>query len=172
MIIPIFPFLPVEIASLIPFTKLSSSKEERACFVNDVKLKFHGFLDALPPSVQKSVPICESETQNNTKIQVNIMLNYGARQEIIAAVNAIQSKHLPITEETINDHLLTRDIPGPDILIRTSGEYRISNFLLWQISYTELFFLDVFWPDFDRSHFIDVLQKFCKRERRYGGLKL
>ena len=160
-----------EIAFLMKLIKTITIKELPELKKNGVKLKFYGFLDALSPSVQKSVRFCESETQDNTKIQVNIMLNYGARQEIIAAVNAIQSKHLPITEETINDHLLTRDIPDPDILIRTSGEYRISNFLLWQISYTELFFLDVFWPDFDRSHFIDVLQKFCKRERRYGGLK-
>jgi undecaprenyl diphosphate synthase len=162
-----------EVSFLMKLIKTVLLKELSSLKKNGVRIKFYGFFDVLPKDVQKSITKFESETQENTVIQVNIMLNYGSRQEITEAFKSISAKNLPltdITEETISNHLLTHDIPDPDILIRTSGEYRISNFLLWQLSYTELFFLDTLWPDFNRTHLIEVLQQFSQRDRRYGGV--
>ena len=100
-------------------------------------------------------------------------MNYGSRNEILIALRKIINKHVKkkilINEETISSNLYTKNIPDPDLLIRTSGEKRISNFLLWQLAYTELVFLDVLWPDFKKKHFVDALKQYSKRVRRYGS---
>ena len=100
-------------------------------------------------------------------------MNYGSRNEILIALRKIINKYVKkkilINEETISSNLYTKNIPDPDLLIRTSGEKRISNFLLWQLAYTELVFLDVLWPDFKKKHFVDALKQYSKRVRRYGS---
>ena len=100
-------------------------------------------------------------------------MNYGSRNEILIALQKIINKYVKkkilINEETISSNLYTKNIPDPDLLIRTSGEKRISNFLLWQLAYTELVFLDVLWPDFKKKHFVDALKQYSKRVRRYGS---
>ena len=114
---------------------------------------------------------------NNNGLIVNLAFNYGSRLEILDAVKEIvhlvQKKQLPlesIDEDTIRDHLYTRDLPDPDLLIRTSGEKRISNFLLWQLSYAEFYFSEKFWPDFDNEEFHKAIEDYTGRERRYGNI--
>ncbi len=160
-----------EISFLMNLISTVAKKELHNLTKNNIRLKFYGFINQLNKTTQKNIEKCEKDTLNNSSLQVNIMLNYGSKQEIIECIKKIVEQKLPITEETINKNLLTYDIPDPDILVRTSGEYRISNFLLWQISYSELFFSNTLWPDFNRNNFIEILQEFNKRNRRYGGLK-
>ena len=100
------------------------------------------------------------------------MLNYGSRQEIIDAIKKVpDSEKESLTEEGFSEYLYTRDCPDPDILIRSSGEYRISNYMLWQLAYTEFFFLDCFWPDFGMDELCTVIGQYQRRDRRYGGVK-
>ena len=106
------------------------------------------------------------------KMQLNLMINYGARDELIQAVQSLVEKSktdaIEINETTISNALFTQGIPDPDIMIRTSGEYRLSNFMLWQLAYTELFFLPILWPDFEEAHVGQVLQEYQSRNRRFG----
>ena len=118
------------------------------------------------------------QTQNNTGLILNIVLNYGSRNEILSACKKlykdVQSDIISIDgidESTFQNYLYTRDLPDPDLLIRPSGELRISNFLLWQIAYTELWFTEVYWPDFKSDDLLKAILDFQKRDRRYGGLK-
>ena len=159
-----------EVTFLISLISKLILKELPSLKKNKIYVKFYGFIDQLPKKTQDNIKKCELETKENKELQVNIMINYGSRQEIIECFKKINKQQLPITEKTISQNLLTYDIPDPDILVRTSGEYRLSNFLLWQLSYSELFFTDTMWPDFNRKNFIEILQKFSNRERRYGGL--
>ena len=129
----------------------------------------------LSPSIQEKMLHLEKESAENTDLTLCIALSYGSRQEILAATQKIAQKVASgkmdvsqITQEAFSNELYTRDIPDPDILIRTSGEQRISNYLLWQLAYTELFFTDTLWPDFDKNELCDIIQNFNKRERRYG----
>ena len=113
-----------------------------------------------------------SLTKNNKNITLNMCFNYGGRQDIINAVNTWLNKRKPgekISEKKIEKHLLTAGLPEIDLMIRTSGEYRISNFLIWQLAYSEMIFLDVLWPDFKPVHLQKAVYEYQKRERRYGG---
>ena len=116
----------------------------------------------------------ETSTKACTGLTLNLMINYGSRDEIITAVNTIKNcKELsdtPITEDKFKSYLYTHDIPDPEILIRTSGEKRISNFLLWQISYSELYFTKTLWPDFSHKDLLEILKDYQSRNRRFGGL--
>lgn len=143
----------------------------------NIKLNILGDKKTLPTDVKEAIEIAENSTSKNTGMILIIALNYGSRWEIINATKLIaekvKNKDLKvdeITEELFAQHLLTRDIPDPDLMIRTSGEYRISNFLLWQISYSELYITDVHWPDFDEEQFIKSLQCYSSRERRFGKI--
>ena len=142
-----------------------------------VRLRLIGDRKSLPPEVVKAYEEAEKKTSENTKLNFNIALNYGSRQEILDAFKAlgekINSGELDIEDISIkdlSDNLYTKDIPDPDFLIRTSGEHRISNFLLWQISYSELYFTKVLWPDFKRKNFIKAIDEYQKRNRRFGKL--
>jgi undecaprenyl diphosphate synthase len=143
----------------------------------DVRISFVGDLSALSPSLQSIMQRSMAETRNNQGLKFTIAVNYGSRAEITHACRQIaeQIKTGTLNPEDINEsqieqHLLTKDTPNPDLLIRTSGEMRLSNFLLWQLAYTELYFTDIFWPDFDRAAFHHALLTYQRRDRRFGSV--
>ena len=147
---------------------------------NNIRMRFLGRPDDLPLAVQKDTRDAIGATASNTGMVLSIALNYGGRAEIVDAMNAILAERrrhnghhdsAPITEKQLARHLYTADLPDPDLLIRTSGEMRVSNFLLWQIAYAEIFVTDVLWPDFNRARLFEALLEFQKRERRYGGIE-
>ena len=144
---------------------------------NEIRMRFLGRIDELPAAVQKDVREATEKTARNKGMVLCVALNYGGRAEIVDAMNAILSENnghgaaSRITEERIARHLYTEGLPDPDLLIRTSGELRVSNFLLWQIAYAEIFVTDTLWPDFNRARLLEALVEFQKRERRYGGIQ-
>jgi undecaprenyl diphosphate synthase len=145
---------------------------------NNIRLQAIGRLESLPLNVQDELQAVINETARNTGMQLNLAINYSGRAEIVDAVNSIldaariAGNQFPVTvdEEMISSHLYTSRLPDPDLLIRTSGEMRISNFLLWQIAYAELYVTETLWPDFNRSELIKAVLEYQKRERRFGGL--
>ena len=144
---------------------------------NNIRLMAIGNIKALPIDVQNELNEAINDTKDNTGLAVVIALSYSSRWEISDAIKHIinDSKSGKITEEDINDELIssyltTRDIPDPELLIRTSGEYRISNFLLWQIAYSELYFTDKYWPDFRKEELFEAIINYQKRERRFGKI--
>jgi len=143
---------------------------------NDIRMRFLGRTDELPKGVQDDIRDATERTSGNKGMVLCIAMNYGGRAEIIDAMNAIiaeQNGHAgrePITEENLARHMYTNGLPDPDLLIRTSGEMRVSNFLLWQIAYAEIFVTETLWPDFNRARLFEALVEFQKRERRYGGI--
>ena len=112
----------------------------------------------------------EKLTSNNKKLQINLALNYGSKSEIIYALNLIKKNKIKINEKNISNHLYTKNIPDPDILIRTGDRYRLSNFLLWQLAYSEIFFEKKLWPDFDENDYNNILNKFKKTKRNFGRI--
>jgi di-trans,poly-cis-decaprenylcistransferase len=140
----------------------------------DCKLNFLGDLSALPKATRKAIEKGVEKTKNNKSLFVNIAINYGGRDEIVHAVKDIIDAGYAksdIDEKLISDYLYTKDIPDPDLLIRPGGEIRISNFLIYQIAYAELYFSDVLWPDFNEEEFDRALLAYSKRNRRYGDIK-
>ncbi len=143
---------------------------------NEIRMRFLGRLDELPAAVQKDAREAMEKTAGNKGMVLCVALNYGGRAEIVDAMNAILSERNghaapnKITEEQLSRHLYTDGLPDPDLLIRTSGEMRVSNFLLWQIAYAEIFVTETLWPDFNRARLLEALLEFQKRERRYGGI--
>jgi undecaprenyl diphosphate synthase len=144
---------------------------------HEIRMRFLGRVEELPLGVQKDVREAIDKTAGNKGMVLCIALNYGGRAEIVDAVNAIVAERygagapLRITEEELSRHLYTEGLPDPDLLIRTSGEMRVSNFLLWQIAYSEIFVTETLWPDFNRARLLEALVEFQKRERRYGGIR-
>ena len=143
---------------------------------NGVRLKVIGQLTRLAPDIINLIEHAEGVTRNNSRITLTIALSYGGRAEIVTAVRAIAAQAAcgalateDVDEDCIARHLFTADIPDPDLLIRTSGEQRISNFLLWQCAYSELVFTKTFWPDFSKGDLEQAIDEFCDRERRYGA---
>ncbi len=155
---------------------ISSLKNELQTLVdNNIKLNTIGNLDLLPKSAQKELLDVIEKTKNNTRMILTLALSYGSREEILNAVKIISDKVKNniisidrIDESIINEHLYTQNLPDVDLLIRTSGEHRISNFLLWQIAYSELYFTDVLWPDFQENDLYEAIISYQKRERRFG----
>jgi undecaprenyl diphosphate synthase len=152
-------------------------QELREMMQEDVRITFVGNLPALPPSLQAEIERSMAETQHNKGIQFTVATNYGGRQEILQACRAIatqvqQGQLQPdeIDEAVFERHLYTAGVCDPDLLIRTSGEMRISNFLLWQLAYSELYVTDTLWPDFDRTEFHRALSAYQQRHRRFGKL--
>lgn len=145
---------------------------------NNVRCRVIGRREELSDDIVESINNLEEKTKNNTGLNFTIAINYGGRDEIVRAVQKIaqdvkEGMIAPeaIDEAMINANLDTKDIPDPDLLIRTSGEQRLSNYLPWQLAYTEFYFTDVFWPDFNREELIKACEKYNKRDRRYGGVK-
>jgi undecaprenyl diphosphate synthase len=147
---------------------------------NGIRFTSMGRLDGLPAQVRQDLENCIDATRLNTGLRLNLALNYSGRSELVDAVNAIvedarlegRLRDLYIDEESIAARLYTAGLPDPDLLIRTSGEKRISNFLLWQIAYAELYVTDTLWPDFRRTDMLDAILDYQKRDRRFGGLSL
>ncbi|MGA8368312.1 MAG: isoprenyl transferase, partial [Candidatus Acidiferrales bacterium] len=144
---------------------------------NNIRLQIIGRASQLPEDVQKDLAEGVRLTAGNTGMKLVVALNYGARAELVDAFNAMLEAarangagDFRADEETISEHLYTAGLPDPDLLIRTSGEMRVSNFLLWQIAYAEIFVTDTLWPDFSRARLLEALLDYQKRERRYGGL--
>lgn len=145
---------------------------------NNMKVRILGRKDRLDEDILKSISELESATANNTGLVFQVALNYGARDEMIRAMKAmyedIESKGMSskgITEEMFSSYLDTAGTPDPDLIIRTSGEKRISNFLLWQCAYSEFDFPEVLWPDFNKNRLIEAVERYNKRDRRFGGVK-
>lgn len=137
----------------------------------NVQIRFLGNIAGLSEELQKIVKNAEEKTKDNTGVNLNIAFNYGARDEITNAVKAMINdgkKAEDITEETISNYLYTKDNPDPDLLIRTGGEKRISNYLLWQLAYSELYVTDAYWPEFDNDELTKAILEFEKRNRRFG----
>ena len=145
---------------------------------NNVQIRFIGRIDELAPSLQKKIEKAQAHTAHNTGLILNLAVNYGGRAELLRAVKIIAEKavHKELEPQDINDsiieeNLYTAGLPAPDLLIRPSGDYRISNFLLWQMAYTEFWFTDINWPDFKPVHLVQAVYEFQQRERRFGGIK-
>jgi undecaprenyl diphosphate synthase len=145
---------------------------------NNIRLQFIGRVHLLPQEVQERMAWAKEQTSRNTGMVLTLALNYGSRSEIVDAFKAIVNaaannggiEHLKIDEDLINQHLYTSSLPELDLVIRTSGEMRLSNFLLWQAAYAEIYVTKTLWPDFRGLHLLEAIQEFQKRERRYGGL--
>ena len=136
----------------------------------DIKINFIGELNKLPTKLQKLIKISEKKTLNKKTLQVNIALNYGSKMELINTVKKIKQKKIIINEKNIDNNLYTKHLPNPDILIRTGDTHRLSNFLLWQLSYTEIFFEKKLWPDFTGKDFDKIINKFKSIKRNFGSI--
>lgn len=162
-----------EVRGLLHLLREGLTKEVGELHKNGVQLRHLGDLSALPGDLQHRVQDALELTRHNTALIANIAFNYGGRMELVEAMRAIAREGLrpeEITEEVISNHLFTAGLPDPDLIIRTSGEFRISNFLIWQGAYAEYYIPSVYWPDFDKDEFYKALQSFSQRERRYGAL--
>ncbi len=165
----------IEVKALMKILIKELRKELITLQEKNVKLNAIGNLESLPKSAQKELFEVMEKTKNNTKMTLTLALSYGSREEIVNAVKNISNKVKnniisieSIDDSIINEHLYTQNLPEVDLLIRTSGEHRISNFLLWQIAYAELYFTDVLWPDFKEQDLYEAIISYQKRERRFG----
>jgi len=136
----------------------------------NIKIKFIGEIDKLPVKLKKLIKISELKTLKNLNLQVNVALNYGSKNELINSLKIIKKKNIKINENNINKYLYTSDIIEPDILIRTGHTQRLSNFMLWQLAYTEIFFEKILWPDYTVTDFKKVLSKFNSIKRNFGSV--
>lgn len=164
-----------EVDALMQLLNEYLDKELKEIIDNNVRIVFIGERYMLSDSIQAKMAFLEKESEKNTDLTLCIALSYGSRQEILSAVKKIAAKVKEgsmdisqITQDVFSEELYTKEIPDPDVLIRTSGEQRISNYLLWQSAYTELFFTNTLWPDFGKDELWDIINKFNQRERRYG----
>ena len=164
-----------EVSTLMDLIVLSLDKELKTIIDNKIKLNAIGDINSLPKEVKKKLKETIEKTKNNKKLILTIAINYGGKEEITTAVNTIINKvkkniilEQKVDEELINTHLYSRNLPDVDLLIRTSGEKRISNFLLWKISYAELYFTNILWPEFNKNDFYEAIINYQKRERRFG----
>lgn len=164
-----------EVAALMQLLRDYLDKEFQEIMDNNVRIIFIGERNMLSDDIQQKIQRIEEESAQNTDLTLCIALSYGSRQEILSAVKKAvrlvqngQCNVDDISQDMFTSLLYTKDIPDPDILIRTSGEQRISNYLLWQLAYTEMFFTDTLWPDFNKEELTDIIKRFNNRERRYG----
>ncbi|MDJ0645522.1 MAG: isoprenyl transferase [Flavobacteriaceae bacterium] len=165
----------VEVETLMGLLVSSLKDELKTLQKNNIKLQCIGTIENLPAKAQRELFEVINKTKNNDHMTLNLALSYGSREEIVNAIQNISKKVVnkqllteEIDEKIINNHLYTFTLPDVDFLIRTSGEKRISNFLLWQIAYAELYFTEVLWPDFRKEHFFEAILDYQHRERRFG----
>ena len=168
----------LEVKGLMALLSSTIKKQIQTMKDNNIKLNVIGFRDKLSDKINKELDFAMSETADNSGLQLNLALAYSARKEIVDSVKKVANQLLNdqleianINESHISDNLLTKDIPDPDLIIRTGGENRLSNFLLWQSAYSELYFCDIFWPDFKKKNLYEALDNFQLRERRFGIIK-
>ena len=145
-------------------------KELKNLIKRKIKIKIIGNLKKIPINLINKLKKTEEFTKNNTLLQINVALNYGSREEILNAFKSINKQKSRISEKTISENLYTNNIPDPDILIRTGNTNRLSNFLLWQSQYSEIFFEKKLWPDFNQNDFSKILEKYNKTKRNFGGI--
>ncbi|MBA4303697.1 MAG: isoprenyl transferase [Sphingobacteriaceae bacterium] len=164
-----------EVNALMELLVATIKAETDTLMKNKIKLVAFGELSKLPPSCRQQLDETIETTKNNDRLQLNLALSYSSRWELVQTVQSIAADVLSgklavgdITEDLISQKLITADIPDPELLIRTSGECRISNFLLWQLAYTELYFTDTFWPDFEKDDLYKAILDYQGRERRFG----
>jgi undecaprenyl diphosphate synthase len=144
---------------------------------NNIRMRFLGRASELPAGVQQDMREAVEKTSRNSGMVLCLALNYGGRAELVDAMDAILAERLErgtrsrVTEQELSGHLYTAGLPDPDLLIRSSGEMRVSNFLLWQIAYAEIFVTETLWPDFNRARLLEAFVEFQRRERRYGGIR-
>lgn len=165
-----------EITYLLKLFERVLSKEKAYLIKNNIKINFIGRLNELPNPLNDKINELRESTKKNNKLILNIAVNYGGRAEIVDAINSIilkiDKKNINIedvNEDTVRDNLYTYNLPDPDLLIRTAGEMRISNFMIWQIAYSEFWVTPVLWPDFDKNNLVEAIINFQKRVRKYGG---
>jgi undecaprenyl diphosphate synthase len=166
-----------EVAALMVLLKKFLQSETQELMDNDIRLNAIGQIERLPEDVQTTLGRTMALTRANRSMQLNLALSYGGRIEIVEMVRSIVREVRAgridpdaITEEVVAEHLYTANMPDPDLLIRTSGEMRLSNFLLWQIAYAEIFVTDTLWPDFGKAEFLHILKDYQSRERRFGRI--
>ena len=162
-----------EVSTLMLLLKRYLRSELNTLLRNEIRFRVIGRMEDLAPDIQEELNTAIERTSKNTGMIFNIALNYGGRAEIVdAARRAIEAGVRPeeLTEEQFSQFLYTAGQPDPDLLIRTSGEMRVSNYLLWQIAYAEIYVTDTLWPDFRRNHLLEAVLAYQKRERRYGGI--
>ena len=164
-----------EVNALMTLLTKFLQSEQKELATNDIRLAVIGQVERLPEKVQRALSETMELTRNNSALQLNLALSYGSRDEIVHMARQIarkaksrQLEPADINAETVSAHLYTKDIPDPDLLIRTSGEMRISNFLLWQIAYAEIYVTPTYWPDFSKEEFVEILRNYQQRERRFG----
>ena len=159
-----------EVNYLIRLLNKYIDKEISNLLKKNIKINVIGDISPFPNILKNKIKKIASLSKNNNKIQINMALNYGSRQEIIKAINSLNKNNLKINEKNINKFLYTHDVPEPEILIRTGNTKRISNFLTWQIIYSEIFFVKKMWPDFSKNDFYKIIENYKKIERKFGGL--
>jgi len=167
-----------EVAFLMRLLRQYLKAEVPTLNKNNIRLEYIGRRHELPEPVQERMAWAQEATANNTGMVLTLALNYGSRMELVDAFTAIVHAaannggltHLKIDEQLIDQHLYTRHLPDPDLVVRTSGEMRLSNFLLWQVAYAEIFVTPTHWPEFRGRHLLEAIAEYQKRERRYGGL--
>ena len=159
-----------EVNYLIKLLNKYIDKEISNLLKKNIKINVIGDISPFPNILKNKLKKISSLSKTNNKIQINMALNYGSRQEIIKAINSLNKNNLKINEKNINKFLYTHDVPEPEILIRTGNTKRISNFLTWQIIYSEIFFVKKMWPDFSKNDFYKIIENYKKIERKFGGL--
>ena len=166
-----------EVSALMDLLVYTLNKQKKSLIENNIKVNVFGDLKSLNKEPKDKLEDIILSTENNNKLNLNLAISYGSRQELLKAIREVSNKvknniisEKNIDEKIINEHLYTRNLPNVDLLIRTGGESRVSNFLLWQIAYAELYFTDILWPDFKEKDFFDAIGNFQKRERRFGKI--
>jgi undecaprenyl diphosphate synthase len=164
-----------EVRFLMGFNETLLLRRRDELHEKQVRVRYIGRRDwRVPRRVQRNIDEAIEMTRKNRRMTLNLAFNYGGRAEIVDAVRSLVAAGVPadkVTEKRLRDHLYAPDMPDPELMIRTSGEYRLSNFLLWELAYSELIFTDVLWPDFRREHLFDAVREFQGRSRRFGGVK-
>ena len=166
-----------EVSALMDLLVYTLNKQKKSLIENNIKVNVFGDLESLNKKPKDKLKDIILSTENNNKLNLNLAISYGSRQELLKAIREVSNKvknniisEKNIDENIINEHLYTRNLPNVDLLIRTGGENRISNFLLWQIAYAELYFTKILWPDFKEGNFYDAIDNYGKRDRRFGKI--
>jgi len=160
----------LEVEYLMKLLDKYLKKELDVYLKNNIQFKAIGDLNRFSKALQKRIKDTEEKTSSNTGLTQVLALNYGSKDEIVRAVKKLNEKNLEVTEENIEANLDTAGIPNVDVMIRTSGEVRLSNYLLWQNAYAEMFFTQTYWPDFNSHELDDIISDYSRRERRFGGI--
>jgi undecaprenyl diphosphate synthase len=166
---------PAEVRTLMQLLSRSLNEQLAELHANGVQIRHSGSLVGISDTLRRQIVDALEMTRNNTRIVLNVAFNYGGRAEIIDAVQRLIADRLPpeqITEDLFSDYLYTHDLPDPDLIIRTGGEYRLSNFLIWQAAYAEYYATPTYWPDFDEGELYRAIVTFSERDRRFGKVKV